>query len=83
MVPSEPHLASGGHDDSSLEFAAEHRVDAGAEGAFLDAMARLFAEDLRRLAGATARRPLALGRPLSIAALLLLARQIALLLRIP
>jgi len=50
MVPSEPQLASSGHDDSSFEFAAEHRVNAGAEGAFLDAMARLFAEDLRRLA---------------------------------
>jgi hypothetical protein len=44
-------------------------VDAEAEGAFLDAMAQLFAEDLRRLAGATARRPL--------------ARQIALLMGIP
>lgn len=47
MVPSEPHLASGGHDDSTFEFEAEHRVTPGAEEAFLDAMARLFAAEAR------------------------------------
>lgn len=47
MVPSEPQLASGGHDDSTFAFTADHRVEPGAEGAFLDAMARLFAAEAR------------------------------------
>jgi len=45
MVPSEPQLASGGHDDSTFAFTAEHRVNPEAEGAFLEAMARLFAAE--------------------------------------
>jgi hypothetical protein len=83
MVPSEPHLASGGHDDSTFEFTAEHQVVAEAEGAssmpWPGCSPRIYGGLLERRPGGRWRW----AAPLSIAALLLLARQITLLLGIP